>query len=109
MLISILIYEAIGKFTYITSLASQIRIMEVLPCLFLLVGFVHGGLNQLQIEEFMETPIVPKLKIEMCFMTGMTSRSRPPVHPSYDITIVNCEIGETCTPSNTEIFGNEFG
>ena len=42
-------------------------------------------------------------------MSGMTSRSSPSVHPTMDIAIVNCKMGETCTPSNSEIFGNEFG
>ena len=58
---------------------------------------------------FTEEPIAPKLKIELCFMSGMTSRSQPPVHPTMDIAIVNCKMGETCTPANSEIFGNEFG
>ena len=61
------------------------------------------------IEAFPEPPIAPKLKIELCFMSGMSSRSQPPVHPTMDIAIVNCKEGEACTPSNSEIFGNEFG
>ena len=56
-----------------------------------------------------EMPMAPKFKIELCFMASMTSRSRPPVHPSMNIKIVNCQIGETCTPSNSEILGNDFG
>ena len=56
-----------------------------------------------------ETPMAPNFKIELCFMSGMTSRSRPPVNPSMNIVIVNCGIGETCTPSNSKIFGNDFG
>ena len=62
-----------------------------------------------KIEAFREEPFAPNLKIELCFMQGMTSRSMPPVHPTMDIAIVNCKMGETCTPSNSEIFGNEFG
>ena len=58
---------------------------------------------------FTEEPIAPKLKIELCFISGMTSRSRTPVDPSYDISIVNCKMGEACTPANTVIIGNEFG
>ena len=56
-----------------------------------------------------ETPIAPSLKIELCIMSSMTSRSRPPVNPSMNIVIVNCEMGEACTPSNSKIFGNDFG
>jgi len=56
-----------------------------------------------------ETPMAPSLKIELCFMPGMSSRSRPPVNPSMNIVIVNCEMGETCTPSNSALFGNNFG
>ena len=65
--------------------------------------------SPIEYEPFKEEPIAPKLKIELCFMTGMTSRSRPPVDPSYDIAIVNCKMGEACTPSNTVIVGNDFG
>ena len=61
------------------------------------------------IDALPEPPIAPKLKIELCFMSGMSSRSQPPVHPTMDIAIVNCKMGETCTPANSEIFGNEFG
>jgi len=56
-----------------------------------------------------EIPIAPSLKIELCIMSSMTSRSRPPVNPSMNIIIVNCEMGEACTPSNSKIFGNDFG
>ena len=56
-----------------------------------------------------EMPIAPSLKIELCIMSSMTSRSRQPVHPSMNIVIVNCEMGEACTPSNSKIFGNDFG
>ena len=62
-----------------------------------------------ELEVIQDEPEAPKLKIELCFMSGMTSRSQPPVHPTMDIAIVNCNMGETCSPSNTEIFGNEFG
>ena len=62
-----------------------------------------------EIEAFRVEPFAPNLKIELCFMTGMTSRSRPPVHPTMDIAIVNCKLGETCTASNTAILGNDFG
>ena len=62
-----------------------------------------------EIESIPESPIAPNLKFELCFMSGMTSRSSPSVHPTMDIAIVNCKMGETCTPSNSEIFGNEFG
>ena len=62
-----------------------------------------------EIEAFKEEPIAPNLKIELCFMSGMTARSRPPFHPSMNIVIVSCKEGEACTPSNSEIFGNEFG
>ena len=62
-----------------------------------------------EIEAFKEEPIAPNLKIELCFMSGMTARSRPPFHPSMNIVIVNCKEGEACTPSNTAIIGNEFG
>ena len=62
-----------------------------------------------EIESTPESPIAPNLKIELCFMSSMTSRSRPLVHPTMDIAIVNCKEGEACTPSNSEIFGNEFG
>ena len=65
--------------------------------------------SPIETEVFEEEPVAPKLKIELCFMSGMTSRSQPPVHPTMDIAIVNCNMGETCSPSNTEIFGNEFG
>ena len=57
-----------------------------------------------------ETPIAPNLKIELCILPGMNvGRSRSPVNPSMKISIVNCAIGETCTPSNSELFGNAFG
>ena len=57
-----------------------------------------------------ETSIAPKLNIELCILPGMNvGRSRPPVNPSMNIAIVNCVMGETCTPSNSEIFGNNFG
>jgi len=63
----------------------------------------------IEIKPLKEEPIAPNLKIELCFVSGMTSRSRPPVHPTMNIAIINCKMGETCTPSNTAIFGNEFG
>ena len=56
-----------------------------------------------------EMPTTASLKIELCIMSSMTSRSRSPAHPSMNIVIVNCEIGEVCTPSNSKIFGNDFG
>ena len=62
-----------------------------------------------EIDAFKEEPIAPNLKIELCFMPGMTARSRPPINPSMNIVIVNCKEEETCTPSNTAIVGNEFG
>ena len=65
--------------------------------------------SPIETEAFKEEPIAPKLKIELCFMSGMTARSRTPVDPSYDISIVNCKMGEACTPANTVIIGNEFG
>ena len=56
-----------------------------------------------------QTEISPNLKIELCLLTSMRSGSRPPAYPSMNIVIVNCGMGETCTPSNSEIFGNDFG
>ena len=57
-----------------------------------------------------ETSIAPNLKIELCILPGMNvGRSRLPVNPSMNIAIVNCGMGETCTPSNSKIFGNDFG
>ena len=67
---------------------------------------IHQGK---EIESISESPIAPNLKIELCFMPGMTARSRPPINPSMNIVIVNCKEEETCTPSNSAIVGNEFG
>ena len=49
------------------------------------------------------------LNIELCVMPGMTSPGRSPALASMNVKIVECEMGETCSPSNSAIFGNELG
>ena len=49
------------------------------------------------------------LMIDLCVIPGMKYPGRSPALASMNVNIVECEMGETCTPSNSAMFGNELG
>ena len=66
-------------------------------------------INLLIIFAFLDvTKTEPTFKTELCLMSGKQSRSGP-AYLSMNIVIVECKMGEICTPSNSKLVGNELG